>query len=88
MRNVRDASSIRTLARQILPGNTAFISRVYERATREPYGYLLVDLLQETPALCRFRSSVFPLEATVYVPTPNREKQSSETWSQKPIEPM
>lgn len=42
-KNRRDASQIKMLAHQIMPGHTSYFISAYEMATNM-YGYLLVDL--------------------------------------------
>lgn len=67
----RDRGQITTLARQISPGNTKYISEIFEDATRVPYGYLVMDLTQSTPDHLRYRTSIFPDDNptnVVYVP--------------------
>ena len=66
-KNVRDQSTIAVLARQLSPSNTAALLDAYKRSTREPHSYLLIDLNQKTTDLARFRSSVFPKDASVFV---------------------
>ena len=43
-KNPRDASQFASLARQMYPKQSAFAIEAYKDATREPYGYLFVDL--------------------------------------------
>ena len=67
-RNPRDRLQISILARQMYPGNQKFMTESYYDATKEPYGYLLVDLRPETPDDFRLRSKIFPNELTdVYI---------------------
>lgn len=67
-RNPRDRLQISILARQMYPGNQKFMTDSYYDATKEPYGYLLVDLRPETPDDFRLRSKIFPNELTdVYI---------------------
>ena len=41
----------------------------FHDATASPYGYLLVNLKQDTPEILRLRTNIFPEEQeTVYVP--------------------
>lgn len=61
-KNPRDKLQIATLARQMYPGKSAFFMEAYEDATREPYGYLLVDLNATTPEQYRLRTGLFPPE--------------------------
>ena len=54
----RDKSQITYLAREMHPGHSKFLQQVFEEASSKPYGYLLVDLKQETPEHLRLRSHV------------------------------
>ena len=67
-KNPRDGSQITHLAKQMYPGRTHFIQEAFADATREPYGYLLIDLKPNTPEVLRLRTNVFPGETPfVYV---------------------
>ena len=64
-RNVRDAQQISTLARQMYPkGQSRFLLEAFSDATAHSFGYLLIDLRQETDDLVRIRTGVFPDENT------------------------
>ena len=69
-KNPRDASQLANLARQMYPGRGAFVQEAFTDATASPYGYLLIDLKQNTPDDMRLRTSVLPDDAHqwVYVP--------------------
>ena len=58
-KKVRDAISIAVLARQMFSSNAKFIISAYENATSMPYGYLFVDIRQETLKDLRLRTSLF-----------------------------
>ena len=45
----RDSSQLANLARQMYPGRGAFVQEAFADATASPYGYLLIDLKQNTP---------------------------------------
>ena len=47
-KNARYASQVANLARQMYPGKNAFMIEAFKNATNCPYGYLLIDLKQET----------------------------------------
>jgi len=67
----RDRGQITTLARQISPGNTKYITEIFEDATSVPFGYLVMDLTQSTPDHLRYRTNIFPDDKppnVVYVP--------------------
>jgi hypothetical protein len=59
-KNPRDAGQVSTLARQMYPGKSKFVVEAYEDATKEPYGYLLIDLKPETDDSYRIRTRIFP----------------------------
>ena len=69
-KNPRDAGQVATLARQMYPGKSKFVIESYEDATKEPYGYLLIDLRPETDERYRIRTKIFPDDERqfVYVP--------------------
>ena len=70
-RNPRDMSIIMTLARQILAGETKFLTAAYKRAVDiKPFNHLFLDLHSRSPNP-RFwcRSNIFPSEETeIYLP--------------------
>lgn len=47
--NPVDRQSVMTVARQMYPGHTEKFMKTFEKATKYPYGYLLVDLKPFTP---------------------------------------
>lgn len=59
-KNPRDANQVATLARQMYPGKSKFLLEAFEDATKEPYGYLLIDLKPETDEKYRIRTNIFP----------------------------
>lgn len=68
-KNPRDRSQFQTMARQIYPEDTKFVTEAYNDATSQPHSYLLIDLRQDTPDAFRFRSEIFPEENHfVYIP--------------------
>ena len=69
-KNPRDASQIVHLAKQMYPGETKYVQEAFTLATRNPHGYLLLDLKQTTPDNLRMRSHIFPGEVQeVYIRT-------------------
>jgi len=67
----RDRAQFAALARQVHPTNVSYLDEIFEDATNDPYGYLLLDLTQTTPEHLRFRTNVFPDDEptdVVYVP--------------------
>jgi hypothetical protein len=55
-KNPRDPSQISTLGRQIFPKNTNFFDEAFKDAITQPYGYLIVDLKQNSPESLRLRT--------------------------------
>lgn len=71
MNNPRDRSQILYLARQLFPENPKELVRVYKAITNTPYGYLFIDLTQDTHNLLRFRTDIFnPNYLTVFCTKP------------------
>ena len=62
-KNPRDGSQIVHLAKQMYPGKTHYLHQAFAVATRQPHGYLLIDLKQATPEGMRLRSHIFPGES-------------------------
>lgn len=58
LRNHRDKHQISILGRQILPGQTHFLS-AYQQAVSKMYGYLLVDLSPHTDKTYLLRTNIF-----------------------------
>ena len=75
-KNPRDKLQMSVLARQMYPGNTQFFIDKFNQATTKPYGYLLVDLKQETPDSDRLRSDVISGDES-YTQRQNVEVQPS-----------
>ena len=61
-KNPRDALQMSHLARQM------FVQEAFKDATSVPYGYLLVDLKQETPEDMRLRTAIFPDDVSSFAP--------------------
>ena len=69
-KNPRDATQMSHLARQMYRGRTKFVQEAFKDATKIPYGYLLVDLKQDTPEDMRLRTAIFPDDDVQYVYLP------------------
>ena len=52
------------------PGRVKFVQEAFADATSTPYGYILVDLKQDTPDELRLRTSILPDDAVQYVYMP------------------
>ena len=62
MKNNRDRAQIQHLARQIYPGQGRFLIESYADATRQPFGYLLLDFCNKTEDAVRVRTGIMPGE--------------------------
>ena len=69
-KNPRDASQITNLAKQMYPGRIKFMQEAFNDATTAPYGYLLIDLKQDTPEDLRLRTTILPDDTVQYVYVP------------------
>ena len=68
-RNLRDASQINTLGRQMFPGRHSVLKEAYEDATKMSYGYLVIDNSPHCEEKYRMRTRIFPNEdSLVYIP--------------------
>lgn len=65
MRNPAGALQIRNLANQLFPTRRAYFLEAYMEATRENFGYLLVDMHPTTPDAMRLRTHIYPGELTI-----------------------
>jgi hypothetical protein len=65
-KNPRDSAQIAYLARQIYPSNPKYIQEAYTDATKRPFGYIVLDLKQQTPEDCRCRTNIFGEEPPGY----------------------
>jgi hypothetical protein len=69
MKNPSDQLQASTLAKQLFPGNSKYFMEAYKDACRESFGYLLVDLSQDTLEPMRLQTNVFPNQMNIiYVP--------------------
>lgn len=60
--NPRDRAQVSHLARQMYPGCAKFLQEAYADACSQPYGYLFLDLKQDTPEQFRVRTNIFPAQ--------------------------
>ena len=69
-RNPRDTSMVNTVANQVLRSNKRHFREAFDDATKEPYGYLVVDCHQTTPSEFLLKSKIIPdngrTQSTVY----------------------
>jgi len=64
LKNVRDKKQFMYLASQVYPEDSLGLYNAYLNATPEPYGYLLLDVTQNTIDGLRFRTNIFPNDKT------------------------
>lgn len=62
MKNSRDRAQIRHLAAQMYPSKSQFLVKSYEDATKDAFGYLLLDFRNVTPEKIRVRTGILPGE--------------------------
>ena len=68
-RNVRDASQVATLARQIFPGQSQVLMEAYRDVMKAPFSYLVIDMSPGSEDKYRLRTHIFPGEdPIVFVP--------------------
>ena len=58
----RDKQQISVLARQVNPGHVQEFMKSYEKATKRPHGYLMLDLKPIIDDQHRLKSNVLPEE--------------------------
>ncbi len=69
MKNPSDKLQAMNLAKQIVPGKVSYFLESYEEACTQPYGYLVIDLSQDTPEYLKLRTNIFPGQTQIaYVP--------------------
>lgn len=66
-RNLRDASSISHLARQVCPSQSKAFSDLFINNINKPYSYLLLDFTPTTPDVFRYRENILSECPTIYV---------------------
>lgn len=71
-KNPRDKAQIRHLSHQVCPERPLFLQEAFTDATSAPYGYLLLDLKQDTPEDFRFRTNILQSDSVHYVYVPRK----------------
>lgn len=64
-KNPRDRLQVSTLARQMYPGQSQFLVEAFQDATRDAYGYILIDLKPTTNEKLRVRTGILPNDTQV-----------------------
>ena len=70
-RNLRDASQVSHLGRQLFPGKGQVLVDAYQEATRLPYGYLVIDVSPHSQDQYRLRTRILPGDDPI-IYTPRR----------------
>lgn len=65
MKNMRNASQITTLGRQLYPDRSRLLIDAYIDATKQPFGYLVVDTSPQGNDKYRLRTNIFPDEEPI-----------------------
>ncbi|CAC5407083.1 unnamed protein product [Mytilus coruscus] len=65
MTTKREILQIGTLGRQMFPGKLKYFMDAYQKATSEPYGYLLVDINPHTDTSYQLRTNILPGQDTI-----------------------
>ncbi len=60
MKNPSDQLQASNLAKQLYPGKTKYFMESYKDACSDSFGYLFIDLSQDTPENMRLQTNVFP----------------------------
>lgn len=64
-RNPRDQQQIQILSRQMYPDNSKFIIESFRDSTKNPYGYLFIDLKQSTEERNRIQTGILPTQKRI-----------------------
>ena len=73
MRNLSDKTQITTLGRQLFPRRKSMLDHFYDSyddATKERYGYLLIDVSPHSDERFKLKTNIFPEDGHVVVYTP------------------
>jgi hypothetical protein len=66
-KTLTDVSQTMALAHKMYHRRTQFFLEAYAQATARPYGYMVIDMKQNTPDILRLRTFIFPGEQKAYV---------------------
>ena len=64
-KQLRDVSQVGILARQMYPTNWKEFMKIYEDATKEKYGYLVINTHPQSDQRMRLTTKIFPGERTI-----------------------
>ena len=58
--NNRDKTQVKTLARQISPGQVTAFMEIYNDCVAKPYSYLIIDIVPNSEQKYKFRTNIIP----------------------------
>lgn len=61
-KNPRDLSSISHFTRQLCPFNSKNLQSLFNEVTSKPFSYLVIDLVQDTQEIFKYRTNIFNQE--------------------------
>jgi len=78
LKNVRNKNQFMFLARQVFPENSISLCKAYLNATQRTYGYIILDLSQDTNDRLQFRTNIFPTDPPppiIYAPIEDEARE-------------
>jgi len=78
LKNVREKNQFMFLGRQVYPENSISPYKAYLIAKRRPYGYIILDLSQDSNDNLWFRTNIFPPDPSppiIYAPIENEASE-------------
>jgi hypothetical protein len=69
-RSLNSMNAIRNIGSQLFPQKLTYFMESFKEATKQPYGYLFVDLHAAGHSLLHLRTHIFPEDAHSYIYTP------------------
>ena len=71
MKNNRNLSDVLNLAKQMTPGRSPLMLRIYRESTKDPYSYLFINFTNEVSNEAKYLSALFDTDHVVntFVPT-------------------
>jgi hypothetical protein len=64
-KNPRDQLQMQVLARQIFGNKSKYLMESYDDATKKPYGYIFLDLRQDTELRNRVQTGILPFQKRI-----------------------
>ena len=82
-KNPRDKQQITVLSRQMNPSKPRYLLDEFEKATSKPFGYLFIDLKQNTPDDQRLSSDIYKAQPMNYSAFDNLINRMYEKFDEK-----